>query len=474
MAIQTEHPEYTKHKPQWDKLRDVVEGQEKIHKAGVAYLPKLSDQDKTEYDAYKARALFYGATGRTVDGLSGMVFRKDPKIVTPDAMKDMIADVTLSGIDLVGFSEELVDDAITVGRSGILVDHPAVLGEDVTVAQAEVSNIRPFMKHYTAEQIFNWKTESRNNAQVTTQVRLWEWVEKEGKDEFDVTVVQQIRILDFNEVGQYRQRVFVQNKNKEWIQEGDDIIPTRKGVALDVIPFFFVGVKNSSSTVEKPPLIDMANVNISHYMSTADLEHGAHFTGLPTAVITGHSGGDEGDTAEYRIGAATAWVFPDPETKAFFLEFQGKGLDTLEKRIEKKEEYMAFLGALMLMSDKAGVESTETTQLRHLGETSVLSSLAKSVEESIEQALIFMADWAGISGDISFKLNNDFLAITMSAQELTAILAVWQAGGMAFSDLFANLKRGEIIAENREEDEVLSEVEQESGFKESDLADDQI
>lgn len=478
MAIDTEHEEYTLRKIQWSKLRDCIAGQEAVHSAGTKYLPKLSGQTDADYKAYLGRGVFYGATSRTLDGLSGMVFRKEPKVEVPTGMNDIIEDITLGGLSLLGFAEQIIDDDIAVGRAGILVDHPSVEA-DTSKAQAEASNIRPFMKHYSAEQIFNWKTEGRNNAQVLTQLRLWEWVEIQGETEFDVSTRKQIRILDFNEENQYRQRVFVKSENAtnredEWVQEGDDVVPLMNGAALDVIPFFFVNVKNGDATTEKPPLIDMANVNLSHFVSTADLEHGAHFTGLPTAVITGFQEDlvDSGKQAEFRIGAATAWVFPDPETEVKYLEFEGQGLEALEKRVLKKEEYMAFLGARMLTPEKKAVETAETAQIHRSGETSVLSSLAQAAAESIEKALAFMSKWAGFDGVVVFELNKDFLAVPMSAQQLTALIGAWQAGGMAFVDLLDNMKRGEIIREDRTEDDIKSEVEQQNPFRAEDLEND--
>jgi hypothetical protein len=475
MAIDEEHPEYTARKIQWEKLRDCAAGQEAIHAAGTKYLPKLSDQSKEEYEAYQKRTPFYGATGRTIDGLSGMIFRKEPQYEVPDGMIPMLEDVTLDGTTLLGFAEQIVDDDITVGRAGIFVDHP-VVAPNTSVADAERNNQRPFLKHYTAEQIFNWKVEGRKNAQVITQVRLWEWQEIPGENEFDVKVRKQIRILDFNPEGQYRQRVFIKVKfpmgKEEWVQQGPDIVPLKNGVPLDFIPFFFVGVKNGSAKTEKPPLIDLANINISHYQSTADLEHGAHFTGLPTAVITGHSDsvGDGEEKEVYRIGSSTAWVFPEAEAEVQYLEFQGQGLQALETRVEKKEQQMAALGARMLSPDKKAVETAETAQIHRMGETSVLASLAKCVSESIEAALKVMSDWAGYKSDkLTFHLNKDFLATQMSSDELTALLQLWQSGGIAYADLLENLKKGEVVREDRTEDEIRSEIEGSDPFNGMDM-----
>lgn len=473
MAIDSEHPQYAARREQWEKMRDTTAGQEAIHAKGQKYLPALSGQSTDDYKSYLKRAVFYAATSRTVDGLSGMIFRKPPQVKVPAGLTAMVEDVTLDGLSLLGFAEAIVDDIIVVGRAGILVDHPTVAA-NTTRAQAEAANIRPFLKHYTAENIFNWRVEGRNNAQVLTQIRLWERAPVVGA-EFSDDMQKQIRVLDLDPAtGNYRQRVFIENKaastnDDKWIQFGPDVFPQKNGTPLKEIPFYFVGVKNGKPDAEKPPLIDLANVNLSHYTSTADLEHGAHFTGLPTAVITGHTEDDADKGSEYRIGAATAWIFPNPETKVQYLEFQGQGLEALENRIAKKEEQMAFLGARMLSPDKKAAETAETANIHRMGENSVLSSMSQSVGEAIESALAFMSDWAGFGDAVEYRLNKDFMAVPMTAQELTALLQTWQSGGIAYADLLDNLKRGEIVREERTAEEIRSEVETENPFLGNDI-----
>ena len=469
MAVDDQHTQYVKFLPQWNILRDVISGQEAIHSKKEKYLPKLSGQDTDEYNAYLTRALFYGATSRTLDGLSGMIFRKPPIIELPVGADDIKNDITLNGLSLHGFLEQIVDDIIAVGRCGILVDHPDTAELNITLADAQTNNIRPFLKHYKTESIINWKTSQINNATVLSEVRLTEVVEELSDEEFESTTVQQIRVLDLNEFGVYRQRIFRKNsKRNKWEQFGDDIFPLINGKYMTSIPFFFVGVKNGLPDVEKPPLIDLANANISHYKTTADLEHGAHFTALPTAVISGYIA-EEAESEEYRIGSATAWVFSNPDTKVEYLEFKGQGLQSLENRLKVKEEYMAFLGARMLSPDKKAVETAETASIHRMGENSILASISQSISQTIETALKVLLEWAKITGDVKVELNRDFMPTIMSPQQLIALMQLWQSGGIAFEDLIDNLKRGEILDDDRTVEDIQSEIETTNPFKNEDL-----
>jgi hypothetical protein len=465
MAIDDRHEQYEASFGKWQRMRDVLSGQDRIHEEGKKYLPRLSGQSNDEYNAYKGRALFYGATSRTHSSLVGMVFRKDPLVDLPPTIERASEDIALSGVSLNKFANELVKEDVAVGRVGVLVDHPQVVDGSMSVAVAEASNVRPFLKIYKAEDIFNWSFESINNVEVLTQVRLWEDV-LVRVSEFKEEKVKQIRVLDFNDFGQYRQRVFRQDEKdeNEWIQFGEDIIPLKDGAPLNFIPFIVIGADSLSFDVDKPPLLDLADANLSHYMTTADLEHGAHFTGLPTAVISGVTE-DPKNKKSYSIGSAVAWAFPNPDTKAYYLEFDGQGLGALRDLKKDKEEYMAFLGSRILTPEKRGVEAAQTVALNKAGEDSVLSFVAKSVSVGLTEALQILSEWMNVdSNSIFYELNTDFFPKSMSPQEILALMQLWQSGGLAFDDLVSNLKKGEIVDPQRTVEDIRDDIEQDENL----------
>jgi hypothetical protein len=65
--IDTKHPDYSEE--MWQKCRDFVIGGDRVKSQGRRYLPELSGQSLERYEAYKARAMFYDATSRTMQGL---------------------------------------------------------------------------------------------------------------------------------------------------------------------------------------------------------------------------------------------------------------------------------------------------------------------------------------------------------------------------------------------------------------------
>ncbi len=444
MPVTDRHPDYDARLPLWRKCRDVAAGQEAVQGRGELYLPRLEGQRDGDYGAYRGRALFFNATQRTLDGMLGLIFRKGPQIELPALVAALAGDLDNAGTGLLAFTEALVEEILTVGRAGVLVDHPPTRGELVTAGQAAAAGQRPFLRRYRAEDILDWHEGPVGNVTRLTHLRLHETATlPDPEDEFRGLTIPQIRVLDLDDAGLYRQRLF-RDDGAQWRQVGPAIEPTLEGRRLTTIPFVFFGPKGTRSQPDKPPLLDLVNVNLSHYRSTADFEHGAHFTGLPTPVVTGHRL-EEGEGLS--IGAGEAWVLPSPEARAGYLEFSGQGLDALMRALDRKEAQMAAIGARMLAPEKRAAEAAETLAIRRGGENSVLAALARAVSEGLTRALAILRDWGGASGPVSLSLNRDYLPFAMTAEQLKAHVAAWQAGALSEESLFQALKQGEVIPE---------------------------
>lgn len=446
MPVTTQHNEYHKMSSEWQKMRDCVAGQKRIHEQGEKYLPQLSGQDRREYDGYKGRALFLNATGKTVDSLVGTVFRKPTEYEIPESMQSWAEDITASGITLDQLCRECMEEILTPGRYGLLVDYPNV--EEAgrrTVAEIEAQGLRPRIKQYTAENIINWKTDTINNREVLSMVVLSE-KKPDPEDEFDTnSTLDQHRVLDLTEDG-YRMRVF----DEEGVVVSE-VYPKMNGRPMRFIPFLIVGTDGENVSVDKPPLLDLANINLSHYKAYADYRHGLHFTGLPTPVI---KGAEEPDGGIY-IGSTRAMVFPQPEADAFFLEFEGKGLDEYKDEIARLETSMAIFGAMVLREQKKAAEAAETAAINRVGETSLLASWAQVVGNSIEHALEIARDWAGLSGDINIKLNMDYMPMQIDSSLLRELTSALVANKISYDTYWRQLVKGEIGLESRTAEEEL-------------------
>jgi hypothetical protein len=473
----TRHPDYDANTLVWLRARDVLAGEDAVKAAGERYLPKLASQTPDEYLAYKNRASFFNATARTADGYVGLIFRREPtvKCGAPDeraasvigkAMAEFAADVDLVGNSLESYAKNVVGEVIGVGRAGTLVDWE------------EDGEKRAYAVMYRAEQILNWRMERVKGRNVVTLVVLHETVET-GGDEFETEMVEQIRVLKLVDleaatvprpVGERQPRYVVElwredneqpsakrprRGKRKWVL-AESRTPLRLGKPLPQIPFVFHGAQHALPQIEKLPLADIIAINLDHYRLDADYKHGLHFTALPTAWVSGFS-----KDSSLRIGSSAAWVTETIGAAAGFLEFKGQGLETFERAMDRDERLMALLGTRMLEAQKRVGESADAIELRQSGENSVLSTLSLSVSNSLTQVLQWVYWWnstEALPEDIGedrvlIQLNTDFSNKGMSSEELTAVVAAWQAGAISRETMFDLFRRGEVMPAGRSDEE---------------------
>lgn len=446
-GISTHHPSYDDHESQWQRCRDATDGSDAVKKRGIAYLPMLTEQSKEEYDAYRLRAYWFGGSARTLQGLTGAVMRKDPDTSeAPEILTDFLKDVTRTGVPFPAFVKTTLDEDLKTGRYGVLVEMPSAV---------DVPNPSPYWVAYQTEQIKNWETDMIAGVQTLTFVSLCEYViEEDDDDPYVMTSVEQYRELyleqstdEQTKTQQYRYHQQLWRKKKdtqqgaeEWVRYEKEITPVFRNTPLDFIPFLFFGPTTITPAIEKSPILDLVDANLSHYRSSADLEHGRHFCGLPTPWVAGFP-----KETKLSIGSSVAWVTNDVQAKAGMLEFTGQGLGALETAIKDKKQDMAILGARLLEPQKAATEANDTLQTRLAGEQSVLQSVANTLSVGFSKLLQWTAFWMGVgetAKKITVKVNTELLDQKMTFEELTKLVTSWQSGAISYDTLYYNMERG--------------------------------
>lgn len=432
IGIDSVHPEYAARLPQWRRCIDAFDGTDAV-KAKPDYLPRLGGQKEEDYQGYVARALFYGATSRTVQGFVGALVRVAPVAKVPAKFEPWLDALTPDGLPLTELVKVVASHILLTNRCGLLTE------------RGPNDNDRPYIAVYDATSITNWDSDG-----------LWfvlreMFYEADVKDKYLLIERTRYRELVLDG-GRYLQNVWLKRRDAQGKEATEFTIdhtvkPTRRGQPLDAIPFTINTDRGQVKTVGKPPMLDMVDVNLSHYRNSADLEHGRHFTALPTPWVSGAPEAAPGQKQpELLIGSAIAWMLPNPQSRAGFLEFSGTGLGSLVTGMDKKEDLMARLGAGFLMQPRTGVETAETATIHRSGEVSNMTSLAISTENGIKLALESMVKWEGDASAVELTVNKDFLDSRMSAQEIAAAIQAFQAGGMSLDTFLWNLKQGEWLA----------------------------
>ena len=454
-TVATVHSDFTRRTLQWARIRDALEGSDEIKENGEAYLPKPDGMTASAYDAYRARAQFYAVAERTLRGMSGLVFRHPTKFDLPSRLEPLREAATTDGHSLEVMSETVVNELLSIGRYGLLVDFPE---------QTNSSAAIPYIATYTAENITDWKVQFIDGLRTLTRVVLKDDFDSDDEDVND-DAEQRLELI-INDEGNYEVRRWMaagakkgSNENAAWVMHSTTV-PTVNGKPLKRIPFVFINPYDLRPEVEKPPMLDLVNVNIGHYANSADYEHSLFLTSQPTPWVAGAINAENRPTA---IGSGAFWVLPEGAT-AGMLEFKGAGVEALRQAMLDKEDRMAALGARMIHEGRNRNEASDTARMRGRSELSLLTNVVNMAQAGIERVLRIAAEWTGASpNDVEVKMNRDWVETRMDPQELTALMKAWQAGAISFDTLWSNMQRGEIADIDRTADEEKDMIEEEGG-----------
>lgn len=455
-GVTTPHKAYKGLLPSWERCRDVVAGSAAVKAKGSMYLPLLDShkRDITKYRAYVDRALFYNATGRTVAGLAGGIFQKAPSVEADETVLEDCKDITLTGQTLEMFALEMTQEYLTVSRYGVLID----------MQSEATSEPRPYWVGYKAEQIVNWRFRNIDGDQKLCLVVLKEEVPEENpKDEFDPEIKTQYRVLRLSPENVYSQQLYIEVKNNNNVPGVETVekkfeaqtptIPERMGQSLDFIPFALPWF------ITTPAIMDLVEVNISHYKGYADLKHGLHYTALPTPWVAGQ----KGDLSKpLEIGSGKAWTL-EKDGQAGMLEFTGKGLGSIRQDLQDMQRIMATLGARLLEEAPKYTETATAVSMRHAGDYATLRTLGQVVEQQLT-FILQVHQWWKVGGDkptevaAKVELNKIFYDQTITADELRALIIALQSNAISYETFYMRLSNAGWMREGVTSEEEVAAI----------------
>ena len=428
MAVDHKHENYNKYFPKWEKVRDVVGGQEQIKGKTTQYLPMLSGQHQDDYDKYLSRAQFVNFTGRTLNTSLGQLFRKNPLI---DGIDEVLLDnIDLGGMDFLYFSKGIARELLMTNRVGVLVDYSDEAG-------------RPFLVEYKAENIINWRTAKVKGANKLVMVILEGFIDQPDRDDPYKTKAVPMWLELYLENGMYMSRKWIKEKNNVGedeikILEGSEQLPLVNGRTLNFIPFYFLTSLGVTAEIYNAPLLDFANLNLGHYVNSADFENMLHWTGAKTIITK--QWGDK----PFPVGGAPD--FP-ADGDAKFLEASSDS--GLKDELKHKEEQMAVMGSSLLSGKGRYVASAETSRLTSEGEFATLADVSNSLSYSFKQIFSFMNKWAGVEKDADVSFNTDFETADFNPQEIVPLMSAVQSGYLSRDTFFYLLKNKEVYPQTR-------------------------
>lgn len=434
-TVATPSTAYAKAAVAWDLPRALMGGTTAMRLKGKTYLPQEPGESNEAYENRLSRTTLFNAFRKTVKDMTGKVFAR-PIVIgddVPETIKGYCENIDLTGRHLNIFARDVFEDGMQTGISFIMADMPPGDPNGTSRLQDKQAGRRPYLVQVNAENLIGWKSENIGGKETLTQVRILEHVsEQDPMSVFAEVAVEQVRVL---EPGSWK--IYRKNAKKEWeIHEG--------GLSsLDFIPIAPVYINRSGFMTGSPPLEDLADLNVAHWQSQSDQRNILHVARVP--ILFG-AGFDE--SATMVVGANTMARSADPNAKLTYVEHTGAAIGAGQKDLEQLELQMQAMG-LQLLMPKPG--QTATGEARdEAKETSTLSMMAQALQDALEQALGFMAQFGGLGEDAggSLVVNRDYGSVKLDGVELNVLMASTSGGLITHKTYLNELKRRGSLAED--------------------------
>lgn len=442
---------------QYETIADCLEGEEAVKAKSIVYLPKpapedVSDENRLRYEGYRARAVFYNVAQRTLGGLVGQIFSRDPEVKVPSRLDILVADVDGLGTTAVQQAKQACGLTIAYSRAGLLVDMPDTGGKTISVAQLEAGEIRPTLSLYGPRNIINWRTKKRGAKSVLSLVVLFERYEEDTatSDGFEPECGDQYRVLRLED------DMYVMEVYRDGKLYGDRVEPKGPdGKRLNEIPFVFMGVEANNPTVEAPAFFALCSLNMAHYRNSADHEEMLFICGQATPIASGLTAEWAEKFGEIKLGSRNGILLPE---QGKFELVQAEERSAISAEMEHKEQQMVALGAKLVEQKQVQRTATEASQ-DEAAESSVLSSTAKNVGAAYQWAFEWAAylmglgdrTTAGAKSAIEFNLNSEFDLVNLDSAERSQLMKEWQAGAITDREYRTSLTRAGIAEEKFDE-----------------------
>lgn len=443
--INWQKPEYTKMEPTWQRIDNAC-----MENDLKEFLADLNPQDETaenksRNENYKERAVWFGASQITLQGLLGIAFDEAPTLEL-GGLSYLKENADGQGVDLQSQMQAAVSEVLRKARGGLFVTYPHT---DGPVSKAQADRFYSTIHLIEAERIINWWTIRDGASTILGGVVFSDT--RETVEDYEVKVTKTLRELALEN------RVFV---DRSWVEK-DGWQIQRESQPVDAsgkpflqIPFCFIGSLDNTATIDQPPPMEaLVNLNIAHFRNSADYEESVHWAGQAQPYIEGDVNPDELKRAReegFYIGSRELII-------GKFGFAQAAANPESANAMRHKEQLMLAAGARLLESGNVAKTATQAgseIKIQH----SILSLIVANVEDAYQAAGRFAAQYMNTAPP-EINLSRGFMKPAVSVEMIDRLVALLDRGLLGPEDALPMFKRCRLIGEEKTMETYVDELE---------------
>ena len=417
----------------WDIVEPLMGGTQAMRKAGKVLLPQYPAEKDDTYKDRLALSTLLPAYAETISSSTSRVFAEPLQLGedVPDPIKALCSDIDLGGNDLNSWSVEWFRSALANGLCHVLIEHPATRDAEgnklyKTMAEESAAGVRPYAVIIKPGRVLGW----RYSGSKLMQVRYAESVEVPD-GEFGVKTVEQIRVLEPGSWRTYRQA------EKSGVWEVHDNGTTNLGY----IPWVTFYTGRTGPMTAKPPLLELAHLNIKHWQSQSDQDNLLHVARVPLLFVF-----TDDEEFKLTISSASATQMPrDGDAK--YVEHTGAAITAGRDSLKDLVDDMRMAGAKLLQKDKQAVKTAAQANEEAAQDLSPLARHASQFADCVAQLLQILADYGSLGEGGHVEMRGNFDSDFAPEVSLPNLISMANSGKLSDETLYSEMQRRGVISD---------------------------
>lgn len=418
--------------PFWQPINLCVGGTKAIRANAEEIIPKEPEEPVDAYQRRIFHAVMPPFLNRLAAQAAGTILRKGIHLEGGDQefWTEWAKDVTGDGTPLNEFARRMLVNSLLYGHDSVLVDYPDADAAPRTLAEEQAAPDRkPYLVPIGAQQILGWRTDGNRTMGRLQQVRYFEMVcETEGA--FGESIVEQIRVLEPGKWQLWRR----DTSNLGWAlhKSGE--------TTLDEIPLQTVYSNRLGTLLSRPPLLEVAYLNLAYAQRFTDYHHSIHVGASPILILKGF---DQDTGKPVGLSVNTAILLP-PDGDSYYVEPRSDAFDAQLKCLQTLEEQISSLGINTLAKQNITNAAAEAKRLDRIDSDSIMSIISEDLARAIESVVKIAGKYAGVEPP-KVTIPKDYENRLLDGNQITAYLQLYMQGAISQETLLRILQEGEVL-----------------------------
>lgn len=431
--------------PFWQVINLCTGGTKALRANAETVIPREPREDDDAYNRRIFHATLPPFLQRLAAQAAGTILRKGIHLEGGDEefWSDWVKDVTGDGTPLNVFARNVLIDSLLFGHTCVVVDNPADDAPTNLLQKRKAQKDRkPYLIPVNAQQILGWRTAGHRTQGQVAQVRYFETV-VEPKGAFGEDAIEQIRVLEPGSWEVWRRNDGTNATSWQRYDSGT--------YDLDEVPFVCVYSNRLATLVSRPPMLEVAYLNLAYAQRFTDYHHAIHVGAQPILVLKGF---DPDNGEPIGLSVNTAVLLP-PDGDAAYVEPTAAAYEAQLKCLQTLEEQISSLGINTLARQNITNAAAEAKRLDRVDSDSIMAVISEDLARAIQKIVRITAAYAGVE-EPEVTIPKDYENRLLDGNQITAYLQLFMQGAIDQETLLRILQEGEVLPAYIDINEVIT------------------